>query len=60
MRRIGITEAYVPLLSLVPSLDEAPALIHRLARLFESHRATAASVWRSLLGSPGLPARAGH
>jgi len=43
MRRIGITEAYVPLLSLVPSLDEAPALIHRLARLFEPHRATAVS-----------------
>jgi probable F420-dependent oxidoreductase len=39
MHSIGITEAYVPLLSLVPSLDDAPPLIQRLARLFDPYRA---------------------
>jgi probable F420-dependent oxidoreductase len=38
MLRAGITEAYVPLLSLVPSLDEAPAFIRQLARAFEPYR----------------------
>ena len=36
MLRAGITEAYVPLLSLVPSLDEAPAAIERIARAFHA------------------------
>jgi probable F420-dependent oxidoreductase len=38
MLRAGITETHVPLLSLVPSLDEAPSLIQRLGRLFEAYR----------------------
>jgi hypothetical protein len=36
MLRAGITQAHVPLLSLVPSLDEAPAAIERIARAFHA------------------------
>jgi len=38
MRHVGITQTHVPLLSLAPSLDEAPALLERLARLLEPYR----------------------
>ena len=38
MLRAGITQAHVPLLSLVPTLDEAPRAIERIARIFESYR----------------------
>jgi probable F420-dependent oxidoreductase len=38
MAETGITQAHVPLLSLVPSLDEAPKAIEHLARLFEPFR----------------------
>lgn len=37
MQRAGITEAHVPLLSLVPGLDEAPAAIERIACIFEQY-----------------------
>jgi hypothetical protein len=43
MARVGITETHVPLLSLVPSLDDAPAAIANLARLFAPHRAYVAT-----------------
>jgi alkanesulfonate monooxygenase SsuD/methylene tetrahydromethanopterin reductase-like flavin-dependent oxidoreductase (luciferase family) len=36
MLRAGITQAHVPLLSLVPSLDDAPAAIERIARAFHA------------------------
>jgi alkanesulfonate monooxygenase SsuD/methylene tetrahydromethanopterin reductase-like flavin-dependent oxidoreductase (luciferase family) len=49
MQRAGITQTYVPLLSLVPNLDEAPAAIERVARLFEPYRAVAVS---STIGKP--------
>ena len=38
MTRVGITQTHVPLLSLVPSLDEAPAALRKLGRLVEAHR----------------------
>ncbi len=38
MQRVGITQTYVPLLSLVPSLDEAPARLQQLGRLAQRYR----------------------
>jgi probable F420-dependent oxidoreductase len=38
MREVGITQTHVPLLSLVPSLDDAPAMLEKLARLFDPYR----------------------
>jgi probable F420-dependent oxidoreductase len=38
MARVGITQTYVPLLSLAPSLAEAPKAIERIARLAERYR----------------------
>jgi alkanesulfonate monooxygenase SsuD/methylene tetrahydromethanopterin reductase-like flavin-dependent oxidoreductase (luciferase family) len=43
MLRAGITQAHVPLLSLVPTLDEAPRAIERIARIFESYRSIGVS-----------------
>jgi probable F420-dependent oxidoreductase len=38
MEKTGITQTHVPLLSLVPSLDEAPAALERIARIREQVR----------------------
>jgi probable F420-dependent oxidoreductase len=38
MRALGITQTYVPLLSLVSDITEAPAVIERIGRLAEAYR----------------------
>jgi probable F420-dependent oxidoreductase len=43
MQRVGITQAHVPILSLVESLDDAPAAIERIARIFEPYRVAVAA-----------------
>jgi hypothetical protein len=38
MHVAGITQTYVPLLSIVPDLDAAPAFIRQLGRVADRHR----------------------